>query len=87
MPRVFIPPPLRSLTGDQESLDIPGKTVREVVNNLDEKFPGLKDRLCEDGQLKPEICVAVGSSIHALGILAPVSEGQEVHFLPIVGGG
>ena len=87
MPRVYIPPPLRSLTGDQEIVEVPGRSVREVIRHLDEKFPGIKDRLCEGASLKPDICVAVGSSVSSLGMLAPVKDDQEVHFLPIVGGG
>jgi molybdopterin synthase sulfur carrier subunit len=87
MPRVFIPPPLRGLTGEQEIVEVAGRTVREVINNLDGQFPGMKDRLCEGPKLKPEICVAVGSSVNTLGLLAPVAEDQEVHFLPILGGG
>lgn len=87
MPRVFIPPPLRGLTGEQEIVEAPGRTVREVINHLDQQFPGMKDRLISGGQLKPEICVAVGSSVNSLGLLAPVAEDQEVHFLPIIGGG
>ncbi len=87
MPRVYIPPPLRSLTGEQEVVEVPGRTVREVINKLDEQFPGIKDRLVVNGQLKPDLCVAVGSSVNSLGVLAPVEEGQEVHFLPIIGGG
>ncbi len=87
MPRVFIPPPLRSLTHGKETVEASGRTVREVIKNLDEQFPGLRDRLCDEGELKPEICVAVGSAINPLGLLAPVGEDQEVHFLPIVGGG
>ena len=31
--------------------------------------------------------VAVGSSVSSLGILAAVKDEDEVHFLPIVGGG
>lgn len=87
MPRVFIPPPLRSLTGDRETIEVAGRNVREIIRNLDGEFPGIKDRLCQGDQLKPEICVAVGSSVNSLGLLAPVGEDQEVHFLPIVGGG
>jgi sulfur-carrier protein len=87
MPRVFIPPPLRSLTDDREIVEVPGRNVREVIRHLDEKYPGIKARLCEGPSLKPDICVAVGSSVSALGMLAPVQEDQEVHFLPIVGGG
>ena len=87
MPRVFIPPPLRGLTCEQEIVEVAGRNVREVIRNLDVKFPGIKDRLVTEGQLKPEISVAVGSSINTLGLLAPVGEDQEIHFLPIIGGG
>ena len=87
MPRVFIPPPLRSLTGDEESVVVAGRNVRQVIENLDRMFPGIKARLLDGDQLKPELCVAVGQSINSLGLLAPVEEDQEVHFLPIVGGG
>lgn len=87
MPRVFIPPPLRNLTNDQEIVEVPGRNVREVIRHLDEQFPGIKARLCEGSALKPDICVAVGSSVSALGLLARVKENEEVHFLPIVGGG
>jgi molybdopterin synthase sulfur carrier subunit len=87
MPRVFIPPPLRDLTNDCEIVEVPGRNVREVIQNLDEKHPGIRARLCEGTSLKPDICVAVGSSVSALGLLAPVKDEQEVHFLPIVGGG
>jgi molybdopterin synthase sulfur carrier subunit len=87
MPRVFIPLPFRDLTGDEEIVEVAGRNVRAVIDNLDEQFPGLKSRLLTGGQLKPEICVAVGSSVSSLGLLAPVAEDQEVHFLPIVGGG
>lgn len=87
MPRVYIPPPLRHLTGEQEIVEVDGRTVREVVRHLDARFPGIKNRLVIEGQLKPDLCVAVGSSVNPLGLLAPVGEDQEVHFLPIIGGG
>ncbi len=87
MPRIFIPPPLRYLTGEQEIVEVSGRNVREIIRNLDQQFPGIQDRLIAEGQLKPEICVAVGSAVNSLGVLAPVAEDQEVHFLPIIGGG
>ena len=87
MPRVFIPPPLRSLTADQDSVLVAGRSVREVIQNLDRQFPGLKDRLCDGEQLKPTLVVAVGSAVNPLGLLARVEEDQEIHFLPMIGGG
>jgi molybdopterin synthase sulfur carrier subunit len=45
---VRIPTPLRKLTSDQEVVAAEGTTVREVINDLDRHFPGLKDRICDE---------------------------------------
>jgi molybdopterin synthase sulfur carrier subunit len=45
---VRIPTPLRKLTSDQEVVAAEGTTVREVINDLDKHFPGLKDRICDE---------------------------------------
>ena len=48
MPIVAIPSLLRSLTSGEESITVPGATVREVIDNLESRYPGMKERLCED---------------------------------------
>jgi molybdopterin synthase sulfur carrier subunit len=45
---VRIPTPLRKLTSDQEVVAAEGTTVREVINDLDKHYPGLKDRICDE---------------------------------------
>lgn len=87
MPRVFIPPSLRRLTGGERSLDLPGRSVRELVEQLDERFPGIKARLCEGNHLKPGLAVAVDSRISDLGLMEAVNPQSEVHFVSSVGGG
>jgi len=87
MPRVFIPPLLRSLTGDADTLDVAGKTVRDVIDQLEAQFPGVRERLCEDDDLKPGLTVAVDGNVSAVGLLQPLGESSEVHFLPAIGGG
>jgi len=87
MPRVFIPPPLRDLTNDIEVVEVEGNNVRQVVESLEQKYPGIKSRLCDGDQLKAELSVAIGSSVNSLRMLAKVAEDDEVHFLPIIGGG
>jgi sulfur-carrier protein len=52
MPRVFIPAQLRSLTGAAQ-VEVEGATVREVVNSLEARFPGIRERLCQGDQLAP----------------------------------
>lgn len=87
MPQVFIPPALRSQTDGQKQLAVNGANVREVIDHLDARFPGFRDRVSVDGRLKPGIAVAVGSRISDLGLLETVSPDDELHFVMSVSGG
>ncbi len=87
MPTVFVPPLLRELTGGQQQVEVAGKNVRQVIDNLEERFPGVRERLCSGNDLKPGLTVVVGSHVSSLGLLQKVNEDSEVHFLPAVGGG
>ena len=87
MPRVFIPPLLRSLANGESELVIEGDTVRTVIDNLELRFPGFRDRLCENDELKPGLRVTVDSQVSVLGVLQSVDPNSEVHFLPAISGG
>jgi sulfur-carrier protein len=90
MPIVWIPSLIRDLTGGQQTVTVEGATVRQVVRELEARFPGIAARLCEDaedGELSPHINVAVDGVVSPLGMLEPVGPESEVHFLPAVGGG
>lgn len=87
MATVFIPSLMQSLTDGKHQVQIGGSTVRQVINNLEIEFPGMKERLLDDGQIKPNISVAVDGEVTTLGLLEKVGEDSEVHFLPAIGGG
>jgi molybdopterin converting factor small subunit len=87
MPRVFIPPLLRPLTGGVEALDVEAANVRQVVAELEARFPGIGERLCEGDRLKPGLTVAVNGNVSSRGLLEKVAPDREVHFLPSIGGG
>ncbi len=87
MATVFVPALMRKLTDDKGTLEVPGTTVREVINNLETEYPGIKDRLVDKFKIKSSISVAVDGEISPMGILAKVGEQSEVHFLPAIGGG
>ncbi len=87
MATVFIPSLMQKLSDGNNRVHVEGATVRQIVNNLDEQYPGFKDRLVADGRIKGNISVAVDGEITPLGMLEKVGESSEVHFLPAIGGG
>jgi len=38
----------RKLTQNQEIVQIEGATIRDVINNLEQSYPGLKERICDE---------------------------------------
>jgi molybdopterin synthase sulfur carrier subunit len=84
---VFIPSALRQTAGGASQVSVPGATVREVIRNLEERHPGLKTHLVENGKLKPNISVFVDGEPGTIGLLEPVGNDSEVHFIPAIAGG
>lgn len=78
---------MRDLTGGAQMVSAAGRTVREVVQDLERQFPGVAERLCAGDRLKPSIGVAVDGVVTRRGLAATVGEQSEVHFLPAVAGG
>ncbi len=84
---VFIPSLMQSLTDGKSQVRVEGATVRQIINNLESEYPGVRARLVEDDRVKPNISVAVDGEVTPLGMLERVGEDSEVHFLPALGGG
>jgi molybdopterin synthase sulfur carrier subunit len=87
MPTVFIPPLLRNLTGGQDVVVIDGQSVRELIEQLDQRFPGIHGRLIENGHLRSGLSVAIGTKVSSRGLSSKTQPEDEVHFLPAIGGG
>ncbi len=87
MATVFIPSLMQSLTAGEHQVQVEGATVRQIVNNLDSAYPGMKERLVEGNRIKPNISVAIDGEITPMGMLEKVGENSEVHFLPAIAGG
>jgi sulfur-carrier protein len=87
MPTVWIPALLRHLTHEQESVQVPGTTLREAIDALDIKFPGIKARLCQGDSVRPGMAVVIDTQMARAGLSESVSENSEVHFIPAVAGG
>ena len=87
MPVVFIPPLLRGLTAGNDRVSVRGSTLRQIVNNLEMIYPGLKERLLDGDDLSAGIAVSVDGEFTRLGLLQPIAPDSEVHFLPAISGG
>ncbi|HVJ84783.1 MAG TPA: MoaD/ThiS family protein, partial [Caulifigura sp.] len=59
--KVHIPASLRRLTEGVSDVEVEAASVREVVEQLDRRFPSLGERLVEGNRLKQGIAVAVNS--------------------------
>ena len=68
---------------------VPASNLRELLDALDDAYPGMKARLVdeESGRVKPEIAVAVNGETEHMGLLEPIDDASEVHFIPAIGGG
>jgi molybdopterin synthase sulfur carrier subunit len=89
MTTVRIPPTLRGETGGERQVAATGSTVRELIDDLVSRFPGLGTQLVEDGDIAPFVNVYVeGEDVRTLdGIDTPVREGATVILLPAMAGG
>lgn len=89
MPEVWLPPRMQSLTGGQQQVQVAGRTIRQVIENLEHAYPGLKAQLYDDEEdiVMPGIAVVVDGETSQLGLLEHVREDSEIHFLPALGGG
>lgn len=87
---VIIPTALRKFADNTDAVEIEATTVIEVLEQLDDRYPGFRARLCEeDGRLRRFINIFVdGEDIRFLDNLkTPIPTGAEVSIVPAIAGG
>ncbi len=87
---VRIPTPLQRITSGQGEVACEGKTVSELLADLEHRYPGVKERICdEQGKLRRFVNVFVNEEdIRFLqGDQTPIKDGDEVSIIPAIAGG
>jgi molybdopterin synthase sulfur carrier subunit len=88
--RVQIPAPLRSLTGGADEVQVEAADVGALVEALEVKHKGLKDRLCDPtGELRAYVRVFVNEEdVRFLdGKKTVLKAGDTVAIVPAIAGG
>ncbi|HEY7034058.1 MAG TPA: ubiquitin-like small modifier protein 1 [Thermomicrobiales bacterium] len=88
--QVLIPTPLRRYTNGEAKVGGSGGTVGDVLTELDGRYPGLKERVCDpDGEIRRFVNVFVnGENVRKLqGAATPVKSGDELGIIPAMAGG
>lgn len=88
--KVRIPTPLQKLTKNQSEVSCEGSNIGEIVDSLEQNYPGIRERLCEpDGNLRRFINVYVNEEdIRFLnGPDTKLKDGDDVSIIPAIAGG
>lgn len=88
--RVRIPTPLQRLTSGQGEVTGEGKTISELLADLERRHPGIKERICDEtGKLRRFVNVFVNEEdIRFLqGDQTPLKDGDDVSIIPAIAGG
>lgn len=86
---VSIPTILRPHTGGAKTVEASGGTLAQLIDDLDDRYGGIKARLVTDGSLHRFVNVYVNDEDVRFsgGLQASVADGDTVTILPAVAGG
>lgn len=88
--KVIIPTPLQKLTKNQTDVQADGSNIRELIDDLEKNFPGLKERICDEtGKVRRFINIYVNEE--DVRFLkqddTSLKDGDEVSIIPAIAGG
>ena len=87
---VRIPTPLRNLTKDRAEVQVEGATIKEMFENMEAQYPGIKERLLDDkGEVRRFVNVYVNDEDIRFrdGLKTDLCAGDSVSVVPAVAGG
>ncbi len=87
MATIHIPNHMRHATDGAPTVELPGGRLGRVIEQLLLAYPGLAAEVMYEGRVRPDISIAINSSMTENGPLEPVPDDAEVHLVPALGGG
>ncbi len=86
---VRIPAALRSLTGGADEVKGSGPTVGEVLEDLEKRHPGIRDRLLDEKGVRKFINLYVGEEDIRFtgGLRTELKLGDQISIIPAIAGG
>jgi molybdopterin synthase sulfur carrier subunit len=86
---VRIPTPLRTLTGGADEVTASGGTVGEVIEDLERRHPGIRDRLLDYKGVRRFVNIYVGEEdVRFLdGLKTALKAGDQISIVPAIAGG
>lgn len=81
---------LKRFFPDLHPVEISGKTVKEIIEGLNEHFPGMKDYVVdEQGSLRQHVNIFIGEDLikDKVRLGDPVGQGQEIYIMQALSGG
>lgn len=88
--KVRIPTPLQKLTQGQAEISVAASNVKELLEALETKHPGIKDRICdESGRIRRFVNLYLNEEdVRFLKQEStPLKDGDEVSIVPAIAGG
>jgi len=89
MPTVRIPTPLRTLTGGNDEVEATGATVAALIEDLEKRYPGVRDRLLDEKGVRRFVNIFVGDEdIRFLdGLKTELKGNEQISIVPAIAGG
>jgi molybdopterin synthase sulfur carrier subunit len=86
---VKLPPYFQDIAQGQKVVEVNGSTVREMIDDLEKKYPGMKAHILDrKGRLQGYVEIFVNDDVvYPEGTSMPVHDGDEVEIAMIVSGG
>ena len=87
---VRIPTPLRTLTKGADEVKLEGKNIKDIVENLEANYKGIKERICDnEGQIRRFVNVYLNDEdIRFMDAeQTTLKDGDELSIIPAIAGG